>query len=127
MLDLGLAKLMERPQTDGSSTQSVVMPLTHDGMKLGTAAYVSPERAEGHPIDARSDIFSFGLCFMNCLQGGRRFTAARAWPPSPRSCEAKGTLARVSGNTAGYGSIRLLLDFGVTLSRSRNGTRHPCA
>ncbi len=53
VLDFGLAKLSE-PQAGG--TQS-----TESGVILGTAAYMSPEQAEGHKADERSDIFSFGV------------------------------------------------------------------
>jgi serine/threonine protein kinase len=60
LLDFGLAKLYEQ---DASASQSPTadFPATQAGAVLGTVAYISPEQAQGQPVDARSDMFSFGL------------------------------------------------------------------
>jgi TolB-like protein/predicted Ser/Thr protein kinase len=74
VLDFGLAKRdRDYVGQDGSTVTQ-----TQDGAILGTAAYMSPEQAEGLPVDARSDIFSFGLVLYEMLSGRRAFPAAHA-------------------------------------------------
>ncbi|CAN5285827.1 hypothetical protein BH10ACI1_BH10ACI1_12780 [soil metagenome] len=63
VLDFGLAKLIEK---DDAKTITQTM-LTHPGIIMGTPSYMSPEQARGKPLDARSDIFSFGIVLFEML------------------------------------------------------------
>ena len=69
VLDFGLAKLTDSAGPEAGATRT----RTADGAILGTAAYMSPEQAEGKPIDARSDVFSFGSMLYEMLSGRRPF------------------------------------------------------
>jgi eukaryotic-like serine/threonine-protein kinase len=69
VLDFGLAKLTEAAAADAETATM----RTGEGIVLGTAAYMSPEQAEGKPIDPRSDVFSFGSMFYEMLTGHRAF------------------------------------------------------
>jgi serine/threonine protein kinase len=74
LADFGLAKLADATPEDVTRTRGTEP--TRPGMIVGTIAYMSPEQASGRPVDARSDIFSFGaLCSTNCSPGGGRLRA----------------------------------------------------
>ncbi len=68
LLDFGIAKLTEKnrePIDEDAAT--AIKSGTSPGMIVGTAAYMSPEQARGKPVDARTDIFSFGVVLYEML------------------------------------------------------------
>ena len=76
ILDFGIAKLTEKPsETD---LEAATEAQTRAGMIIGTTAYMSPEQARGQTVDARSDIFSFGVMLYEMLAGKRPFEGENA-------------------------------------------------
>jgi eukaryotic-like serine/threonine-protein kinase len=62
--DFGIARAVA---ADGEQT------VTQTGMVIGTASYLSPEQAQGNPVDARSDVYSLGCVLYEMLTGSPPF------------------------------------------------------
>jgi predicted Ser/Thr protein kinase len=75
LLDFGLAK---QNATLKESDATITQALTNQGQILGTWQYMSPEQLQGKPVDARSDLFSFGCVLYETLTGKRAFEGASA-------------------------------------------------
>ncbi|HYW43335.1 MAG TPA: protein kinase [Bryobacteraceae bacterium] len=72
VLDFGLAKLSEHAAPADAETLTKTAG-TRAGQILGTVAYMSPEQAEGKPLDARSDVFSLGIVLYEMMCAQRPF------------------------------------------------------
>jgi serine/threonine protein kinase len=78
ILDFGLAKINVAAELTEETQTLEAAPLTVEGSILGTVAYMSPEQAQGKKVDARSDIFSFGVVMYEMLTGTKAFAGDTA-------------------------------------------------
>ncbi len=77
VLDFGLAKLKVSGNVGSNSFTTVTdVPLTGEGVLLGTIPYMAPEQLDGRPIDHRADIFAFGGIVYEMATGGRAFAGS---------------------------------------------------
>jgi eukaryotic-like serine/threonine-protein kinase len=73
LADFGLAKRVMLDSVPIGEAPTISSPITERGAIVGTLAYMSPEQAQDKDIDARSDIFSFGIVLYEMATGKRAF------------------------------------------------------
>ena len=102
LLDFGLALLSRDGRQPAPTETTATNFMTKVGTVLGTAPYMSPEQAEAKPVDARSDIFSFGVVLYEMLSGRLPFSGDTAVAimaaivrDEPKPLDAPAEVARV--------------------------------
>jgi serine/threonine protein kinase len=105
VLDFGLAKLTEQPEQTTKVDAADNVDLS-SGLLMGTVKYMSPEQAQGEPVDQRSDIFSLGVVLYEMVTGQLPFdgkttsdllSAITTEEPLPLKPYAPGTVDQLQG------------------------------
>ena len=76
ILDFGLAKLTQAEGASNDATTATIQHQSDPGHVVGTVGYMAPEQVRGGVVDARSDIFAFGVILYEMLTGRRAFERA---------------------------------------------------
>src|SRR5919198_1495054 len=79
VLDFGLARLIGAESDPENAETAMAAPLSRVGQVMGTAPYMAPEQVRGEPVDARADLFSFGILVYELTTGkqpSQRFQSA---------------------------------------------------
>ncbi|MGI8918369.1 MAG: protein kinase domain-containing protein [Pyrinomonadaceae bacterium] len=76
ILDFGIARVLKQLDGESLSEAATQQKLTEAGQLMGTAAYMSPEQLNGEDVDARTDVFAFGVLLYEMLSGQPPFRGA---------------------------------------------------
>ncbi|HYN42392.1 MAG TPA: protein kinase, partial [Thermoanaerobaculia bacterium] len=76
LLDFGLAKALENESSPATPPDGISAADTHEGLVVGTAAYMSPEQARGLTLDPRTDLWSFGCVLFELFTGRQAFSGS---------------------------------------------------
>jgi len=107
LLDFGLAKLLEGTDgsaSDGKATESI----TAEQKVIGTLHYMSPEQLEGREVDARTDVFAFGVTLYEMVTGRKAFAGSSAASVSAAILTSEP--APVSSSAAGGNGVPTSID-----------------
>ena len=134
LVDFGLAKLLAGPSWSDSDTRAIDLH-TREGTVLGTAAYMSPEQAEGRDVDARTDMFSFGAVLYEMTTGRRAFrgesaisTLASVLREDPQPMTSAGAAGSREDRDPlpAQGPVQAISEHGRCARRARGSSRGLC-